>query len=88
MLSENLHTEEFLCKKNPLKSVRAIVRIRSSYLDMMGGTVLILIYYADHGYWSAPELYPSQEEWNAISCSKVQKVGLVPAVCGLIIQFI
>lgn len=60
-------------------SVCPIVRIQSSFLDMMGSTVLILIY-ADLGYWSAPEQYPSQVEQNAISCSKVQTVGLVPAV--------
>jgi len=55
--------KSFCVKKNPLKNVRAIVRIRSSYLDMMGtgGTVLILIY-ADLGYWSAPKQYPSQVE--------------------------
>ena len=59
--------------------MRAIVRIQSSFLDMMGSTVLILIY-ADLGYCSAPEQYPSQVEQNAISCSKVQRVSLVPAV--------
>ena len=42
-------------------SVCPIVRIQSSFLDMMGSTVLILIY-ADLGYWSAPEQYPSQVE--------------------------